>query len=305
MRVGRSTVSFGTRIGVGEKLGIREGHFRENRAGVARVGGLAFPFGDGKAALGQDKLNFPFHSYHRKDAEGDIYVIYAVAVSKRSFEALGDGGGYRIDAHTAMTEGSAPLDELTVEADGLGYLEHDARHIRLGIAAKVAFVEAEAVVFGVGGEDRNVLFASVKDKFFIEGAKAFYLFYTSAAEAAFEGRAEIISDVYLIEAFIEGDGLRRDADVYDLDFFTSYRTGAVDYVAGKIGDVDAQVLEAIFIAGGIENFIDADAAKTVFVAAGNAVLSFRHRKILLLRLVFWINIINNIVCEGGKRVNFR
>ncbi len=230
-------------------------------------------------ARGKHELNFTFHSDDRKYADSDIYVIRADTVYEIAVEARADAVGNGVDAHTAMTKRLASFNELAVKADRRCNLDHNGGKSRLAVATQIALVKAKAVVFGIGRKYRNVLFAAVKNNFFIKSAQAFYFLYSAAAKTSLERYAEIIADRYLIKALIEGDGLNVDVGIDDLDGFASYSACLVNDLLSAVAQVYAHVLETVLIACGIENLINADTAKLLFsVSAKSAerTCSFVH-----------------------------
>jgi hypothetical protein len=166
-----------------------------------------------------------------------------------------------------MSKGTATLNELAVEADRRRNLDDDRRESRLAIATEIVLIEAEAVFLGIGSENRYIFFASIENNLLIEGTKTFYFLYSAAAYARFEGYAEIIAHRYLIKSFVEGHGLDVDACIDYFNAFASYRACFVDYFLSYVAEMNAYILETVFISRGIKNFIDADAAKLVFISA--------------------------------------
>lgn len=169
-----------------------------------------------------------------------------------------------------MAEGSAALNDLAVKADGRCNLDHNSGKRGLAVATKIAFIEAKAVVFGIGRKHRNVFFAAVKDDLFIKCAQALNFLHSAAAKARLERYAEIIANRYLIKALVKGDGLDVDIGVDNLDAFTSYRTCFVNNFLSCIAQVNAHVLKTVLIARGIENLINADTAKLFFAVSAKS-----------------------------------
>lgn len=265
-------------FGVGIELIDREIHLAEDRAGIIVFAGLAVFFGQAEVAGGKHKLNLAFHSDDREHADGDINIVNAYAVNKGAVKTRTDGFGNSIDAHTAVAELSATLDKLAVETDRRRDLNDDGGKSGLAVTAKLVLIEAEAVLFGIGSEYRNILFAAVKDDLFIESAKTFNLLNSTAANAGFQSYAEIIADSDLIKALIEGNRLDIDVCVDDLNAFTSYRTCFVDNLLCHIAEMHLYIFKTILVARGIKNFIYANAAKLFLFAAKPAeqAVSFIH-----------------------------
>lgn len=266
-------------VGIGIKFTQRELHFAEDRAGIVVAAGLGILFGQTKMAGRKHKLNLALHSYYREYANGNVDVVGAYTVDEIALEASADAFGDGVDTHTAMTEGSYALDKLAIKTDGRSDLDHDCGKGGLAIAAQIALVEAKAVVFGIGREYRNVLFAAVKNDLFIKCTQAFYFLYSAAAKTSLERYAEIIADRYLIKAFVEGHGLDVDVGIDDFDGFASYRACLVDDLLSTVAQMNAHVLQTILITCGIENLIYADTAKLLFsVSAKSAerTCSFVH-----------------------------
>jgi hypothetical protein len=166
-----------------------------------------------------------------------------------------------------MSKGTATLNKLAIEADRRCNLNDDGREIRFAIATEIVLIEAKAVFLGIGSENGYIFFASVENNLLIKGTKTFYFLYSAAADARFERYAEIIAHRYLIKSFVEGYGFDVNARVDDLNTLASYRTCFVDYLLSHIAEMNAYVLETVFISRGIKNFIDADAAKLFFISA--------------------------------------
>ncbi len=248
-------------VGIRVKFTQRELHFAEDRAGIVIVAGLGVLFGQAEVARGKHELNFTFHSDDRKYTDSDINVIRADTVYEITVEARAYTVGNGVYAHTAMSEGLAAFNELAVKTDGRCNLNHHGRKSGLAVTTQIAFVEAEAVVFGVGSEHRNVLFAAEKDNFFIECAQTFNLLHSAAAKTSFKRYAEIIAYRYLVKALIEGYGLDVDVGIDDFDAFASYRTCFIDNFLTAVTQVNAHILQTILVARRIKYFINADTAK--------------------------------------------
>lgn len=254
-------------IGIRIKLADGKLHFAEDRAGIVVIAGLAVLFGQAEMAGGKHKLYLALHTDNRENADSNVDVICADAVDKASVEAVANTLGDSVDTHTAMAVGPATLDNLAVEANRRSNLDNDGRKCRLAVAAQILLVEAEGVCLGVGGKDRNVLFAAEKNYLLVEGAKALYLLHSAAAHTSLERYAEVIAHGDLVKALVEGYRLDIDVRVDYLDAFTSYRACSVDNLLSHIAEVHANVLEAILIARGIENLIHAYAAKLFLAVA--------------------------------------
>lgn len=266
-------------VGIRVKFAQRELHFAKDRAGVVAVAGLGILFGQTEVASGKHKLYLAFHSDNRKYTDSDVYVVRADTVYEIAVEARADAVGDGIDAHTAMSEGPAAFYELAVETDRRCNLDHNGGKRGLAVATQIALVKAKAVVFGIGRKYRNVLFAAVKNNFFIKCAQAFYFLYSAAAKTSFERYAEIIADRYLIKALVEGYGLDVDVGIDDFDGFASYRACLVNNLLSAVTQMNAHILQTVLITCGIENLINADAAKLLFsVSAKSAerTCSFVH-----------------------------
>lgn len=265
-------------VGIGVELGQRELHLTKNRAGVIVVAGLAVLFGQAEVAGRQHKLNAALHTDNREHANGNVNVICAYAVNKVAIEARADKLGNSVDAHTAVAKGTATLDKLAVQADRRRNLDHNGGKSRLAVATEIVLVEAEAVLFGVGRKHGYILFASEEYNLLIECAKSLYLLNSAAAHTCLESYTEIITDGYLIKAFVEGYGLDVDIGVYYLNAFASYGACLIDDFLTHIAKVHAEVLETVLITCRIENFIHADAAKLFLVAAKptEGAVSFNH-----------------------------
>lgn len=257
-------------VGIGIKFAQRELHFAEDRAGIVVVTGLGILFGQTEMARGKHELDFTLHSDDRKHADSNVDVVRSDTVDKIAVKARAHSVGNSVYAHTAMTVGLATLDDLAVEADRRCDLDHNGGKSGLAIATKIAFVEAKAVVFGIGREHRNVLFTAVKDDLFIKCAQALNFLHSAAAKACLERYAEIIAHRYLIKSLVEGNGLDVDIGVYDLNAFTSYRACFVNNFLSCIAQVNAHVLKTVLIARGIENLINADTAKLFFAVSAKS-----------------------------------
>lgn len=276
--LGRIAIGNVAIFGVGIEFINGEIHFAEDRAGIVVLTGLAVLFGQAEVAGRKHKLNLAFHSYNREYADGDINIVNAYAVNKGAVKTRTDGFGNSIDAHAAVAELSAALNKLAVKTDRRCNLNDNGRKSGLAVAAKVMLIEAEAILFGIGSEYRNILFTAVKDDLFIECTKTFNFLDSSAANAGFESYTEIIADRNLIEALVEGYGFDIDVCVDDLNAFASYRTCFVDNLLSHIAEMHSYIFKTILIARGIKNFIYADAAKLLLLAAKPAeqAVSFIH-----------------------------
>ena len=223
-------------------------------------------------AGGEHELNAAFHSDDRKDTDGNIHIVHADTVHEGAVEAAADWFGYGFDAHTAVAESACALHDLAIQADRRGNLRNNGGKRGFAVAAKIAVVEAEAVVFRIGGEHRNILFAAVKYYLLIKGAKPLDLLHSAAADAAFECHAEIVSDRDLIKSAIERNRFDVYVGVYHLYIFTPDRACAIHDLLRNIAKVNAKILKAILIPAGIEYFIYTDTAKLFRSAAsaGNA-----------------------------------
>lgn len=263
---------------VGIKFADRELHFTEDRAGIVVVAGFAVLFGQTEMAGREHKLDTAFHTDHREHADGNVDVISTYAVNKAAVKARADELGNCIDAHAAITERARTLYELAVETDGLSHFDHNGGESGFAVTAKILFIKTEAVVFGIGREYRNVLFAAVKNDFFIERAKSLDLLYSAAADAGFERYTEIVTHRNLIEAFVKGYGLDIDISVYYFHAFTPYCACLVDDFLRHIAKMHTYVLETVFITGRIKNFVHAYAAELFLLAAKPAkrAISFNH-----------------------------
>lgn len=227
---------------------------------------------------GEHKLYTALHTDNREHADGNVYVISANLVNEAAIEARTDLFGDRIDTHTAITEFARTFYELTVEADRLCNLNYNGRKSGFGIATKLVLIEAEAVFLGIGGEHRNVLFASVKNNLFIESTKSFNLVHSAAAHTSFESYAEIVADRNLIEASVKGDGFDIYISVYNFYAFASYGACLIDNFLRRVTKVDTDIFETILIACGIEDLIYADAAELILFTAkpSERAVSFNH-----------------------------
>lgn len=263
---------------IGIKFIYREIHFSEDRAGVIVFAGLAVLFGQTEVAGGKHELYLALHSDNREHADGYINVVNAYAVNKGAVKTRTDGFGNSVNAHAAVAELSATLNKLAVETDRRGNLNDNGRKSGFAVAAKIMLIEAEAVLFGVGSEHRNILFAAVKNDLFIESAKTFNLLNSSAANAGFESYAEIIADRNLIKTLVKGNRLDVDVGVNNLNAFTSYRTCFVDNLLSHIAEMNSDIFKTVLISRGIKNFIYANAAKLFLFAAKPAeqAVSFIH-----------------------------
>lgn len=299
-------------LGIGEELADGELHLTEDRAGIVVITRLAVLFGEAEVAGGKHKLNLAFHTDNRENADSNVNVVHADFINEIAVEARTDKLGNRIDAHTAMAVGLATLHKLTVEADRRSNFNDHGGKSGLAVAAQITLVEAEGVLFGIGSEYRNVLFAAEKDNLLIEGAKSLYLVHSAAAYASFESYTEIIADSYLIKASVERYGLDIDVGVDYLNTFAPYGACFIDYFLSHIAEVHANILEAILIARGIKYLIHADAAKLFLAVAAKPaqrVVSFNHYN---SSLIVWIislqellcDIINTILCRGRQKVIF-
>ena len=276
--LGLATVGAIAVVGIGIKFVHGELHFAEDRAGIIVFAGLAILFRQAEMAGRKHKLNLAFHSYYRENADGNINVVNADAINEGAVEARTNGIGNSIDAHAAVAEFSATLYKLAVEANGRCNLNDNGGQGGLAVATEIVLIEAEAVVFGIGSEHRDVLFAAVKNDLLIEGAKPLNLLHSAAANTSLESYTEIITDSYLIKALVEGYGLDIDVGVDNLNALTSYRACLIDNLLRHVAKMHLYVLETILIARGIENFIYADAAKLFLLSAKPAeqAVSFIH-----------------------------
>ena len=266
-------------IGIGIELRYGELHFAEDRAGIVVFAGLAVLFGETEVGRGEHKLNTALHTDHREYTDGDVYAVHTHAVDEIAVEFRADLFGDSVDTHTAVTELTATLHNLAIKADGRCNLNYDGRQGGFAVTAEILFIKAEAVFIGIGSEHRNVLFASVENDLLIEGAKTLYLLNSAAANAGFESYTEIITHGYLIEAFIKGYGLDVDIGVDHLNTFTSDRACFIDNFLTHIAKMNTYIFKTVFIAGRIENLINAYAAKLFgFVTAETAqgTVSFNH-----------------------------
>ncbi len=257
-------------VGIGVKFAERELHFAEDRAGIVVIAGLGILFGKAEMASGKHKLNLAFHTNDRKYADSHIDVIRAYAVDKIAVIARTNGLGNGIYAHTAMSKGLAALDKLAVETDGRCDLNHNGGKSGLAVATEIVLVEAEAVVFGVRRENRNILFAAEEDDLFIERTQAFNLGNLAAAEAGFKRYAEIITNRYLIKALVEGHRLDVDVGVDYFDTLASDCACFIDNFLTNVTKVNAHILQAILVTRGIKNFINAYAAKLFLAVAAKS-----------------------------------
>ena len=256
------TADFASHIlGIGIELTYGELHLAEDRAGIVVIAGLGILLGQAEMAGRKHELNLSFHTDDRENADGDEDVIGTDTVDKAAVKAVANRLGDRIDAHTAVTELTRTLDKLAIQADRLGNLDDDRGKGRLAVTAKVAFIKAEGIIFGIRAKDRDVLFTSVKNDLFIERGKTLKLGYPAAAGTSLERDAEIIADGDLIKALIEGDRFDIDISVYDLYAFTSDGGGTVDDLLRGIAEMDPHVLKAILVACRIEDLINTDAAQ--------------------------------------------
>ncbi len=244
-----------TVVGIGVKFADRELHLAEDRAGIVVVAGLGILLGQAEVAGGKHKLNLALHANYRENADGDVNVVCADAIYEATVEAVADRLGNRVDTHTAMTELATSFDELAVETDGLCDLDDNRRKSGLSVTAKVTFIEAEAVVFGVGAEYRHVLFTSVKNNFLVKRRKSLNLCYSVSAGASLESDAEVIADSDLIKALVEGYGLDIDVSVDYLNAFTSDGGCTIDDLLRRIAEMNPHVLKAVLIACRVENLI--------------------------------------------------
>ena len=268
-----------TVVGVGVKLADRELHLTEDRAGIVVIAGLGILLGQAEVAGGKHKLNLALHANHRENADGNVNVVCADAIYEAAVEAVADRLGNRVDAHTAMTELPASFDKLTVETDGLCDLDDNRRKSGFSVTAKVAFVEAEAVVFGVGAEYRHVLFTTVKNNFLVKRRKSLDLCYSASAGASLESHAEVIADSDLIKALVEGYGLDIDVSVDDLNAFTSDGGCTIDDLLRRIAEMDPHVLKAVLIACRVENLIytyTTEGFLVVTAKTAEGIVSFHH-----------------------------
>jgi hypothetical protein len=254
-------------IGIREEFRQRELHFAKNGARIIVVARLAVLFGETEMASREHELNTAFHTDHREHTDSYIDVIRADTIDEVSVEAATNRFGNSVNAHAAMSERTATFNELTVKADRSRNLDNHRRKCRFAVTTEISFVKAEAVLFGVGSEDRYILFASVKYNFLIEGTKTFNFLNSATAHTRFESYAEIVADGYLIEAFVERHGFDIDVGVDYLNAFTSDSACFINYFLSHIAKVYPNIFKAVLIARRIENFIDADAAKLFFIAA--------------------------------------
>ncbi len=263
---------------IGIEFADRELHFAEDRAGIIVIAGLAVLFGQAEMACGKHKLDTAFHTDNREHAYGDVDVICADTVDKAAVEARADELGNCIDAHTAITERTRTLYKLAVETDGLSHFNHYGGESGLAVTAKILFIKAEAVVFGIGCEYRHILLAAEKDYLLIERAKALDLLHSAAADAGFERYAEIVTHRYLIKAFVEGHRFDIDIRIYNFHAFTSYCACLIDDFLRHIAKMHTHILETVFVTGRIKNFVHAYAAELLLLAAKPAerAISFNH-----------------------------
>ena len=145
-----------------------ESHLAEGGAGVCVAAGCAFLFGDAVVAARKHDLNGPFNAYHREHADCDIAVLDADVVNKISFKALTDIVGNRFDIQAAASERAAALNELDVEAYRLSGFDDNRGKSGLHLAADFLGLRAEAVVFGVGGENADVLLRAEEYDFLVK-----------------------------------------------------------------------------------------------------------------------------------------
>jgi len=267
-----------TLVCIGVKFIYGELHFAENRAGIVIAARFAVLFRQTEVGCRKHKLYTSFHTDNREYADGNVYVVGTHIVHKGTVEARTNGFGDCIDAHAAVTEFTATLYYLAVEADRACNLNHNGGKSGFAVAAKVSFIEAEAVIFGIGSKYRYILFTAIEYNFLIKRRKAFYFLNSAAADTGFERYTEVVTNCNLIKAFVEGNRFDIDVCIYNLYAFASYGTCLVDDLLSHIAKMNTNIFETIFITGRIEYFIYADAAELILLSAESAqgAVSFNH-----------------------------
>ncbi len=201
------------------------------------------------------------YSYYRKDAQR-YSQITSFGVRKVTVDSGGNALGNIVAAATAATAAIICFSDLAVENDGFYYLYDSGGNV-LGSAAKLG----DGTVVGsvtVALEYAHVALAAVEYHSLFKHRDALELLRFSAAKACLKGYLNVEFDINGIKSAVEFYRVYTDICPSDAGALGTHVCSMLDYIVSEVGQEHLYVLEAVFIATGIQNAVHLYADRFIF-----------------------------------------
>ena len=221
-----------------------------------------------------EKLSRSDYSYHREDAEGDVYGRSCVGGRELTVENAVDSVGKLVALATTSTTTNALLN-LSTENNRLYSLDD-----RSGIVVTdgIEIADVAIVVVGTGGIRGNVSFSTVENYILFQSGDALEGLTSANSEASLKLEEDVISDVDLIKSVIERNLIYTDVSPENLCALGLNVGRSGENFLSEGSKIYTCILVAISVTATIENpfSVYAHRSSQILVTSEGSVSVFLH-----------------------------